>query len=121
VAGLDGRRLAEALAAYGGLRPEILADPELQEFILPDIRDDFGMVAEYRYEPAVALPFDVSLVNGVDDPLVRRDDLTDWSRECVGEPESYWSEGGHFYFDRNPDAVVEVIRRAAQALPVELI
>lgn len=121
VAGLEGQGLAEALAVYGGLRPEILADPELQEFILPGIRDDFGMVADYRYRPGAALPFDISLANGLDDPLVRRDDLSDWSRECVGEPETYWSEGGHFYFESDPDPVIEVIRRAAQALPVELI
>ncbi|EKX61593.1 thioesterase II family protein [Streptomyces ipomoeae] len=121
VAGLDGQGLTDALAVYGGLRPEILADPELQEFILPDIRDDFKMVAEYRYRPAEALPFGVSLVNGTDDPLVRPDDLADWTRECVNEPETHWSEGGHFYFENHPEAVTEVIRRAAEALPVELI
>lgn len=121
VAGLDGPDLTEALAVYGGLRPEILADPELQEFILPDIRTDFEMVADYRYHSATALPFGVSLVNGVGDPLVRRDDLADWSRECAGEPEMHWSEGGHFYFEHHPEAVTEVIRRAAEALPVELI
>jgi len=121
VAGLDGQRLTEALAVYGGLRPEILADPELQEFILPDIQDDFRMIAEYRYDPAVALPFGISLVNGLDDPLVGRDDLKGWSRECVGVPDTHWSEGGHFYFERSPDVVIEVIRRAAQALSAELI
>lgn len=121
VAGLDGQGLTDALAVYGGLRPEILADPELQEFILPDVRADFRMVAEYLYRPAPALPFGVSLVNGTDDPLVRSEDLADWSRECIGEPETYWSEGGHFYFEQHPEAVTEVIRRAAEALPAELI
>ncbi|MFE0375249.1 thioesterase II family protein, partial [Streptomyces inhibens] len=121
VAGLDGQSLTEAVALYGGMRPEIVADPELQEFILPDVRADFRMVAEYRYRPAAALPFGISLVNGVDDPMVRRDDLADWSRECAVAPEMHWSEGGHFYFEQHPEAVTDVIRRAAEALPVELI
>ncbi|MGP8303448.1 thioesterase II family protein [Streptomyces inhibens] len=121
VAGLDGQSLTEAVALYGGMRPEIVADPELQDFILPDVRADFRMVAKYRYRPAVALPFGISLVNGVDDPMVRHDDLADWSRECVIEPEMHWSEGGHFYFEQHPEAVTDVIRRAAEALPVELI
>ncbi|MEK2472161.1 MULTISPECIES: thioesterase II family protein [Streptomyces] len=121
VAGLSGQSLTEALAVYGGLRPEILADPELQDFILPDIRADFEMVARYRYRPAAALPFGVSLVNGEDDPLVHRDDLVDWSRECTGKPETRWATGGHFFFEDHPEAVTEAIRRAAEALPVELI
>ncbi|WP_274918114.1 thioesterase II family protein [Streptomyces sp. WZ-12] len=121
VAGLSGQSLTEALAVYGGLRPEILADPELQEFILPDIRADFELVARYRYRRAAALTCGVSLINGTDDPLVRRDDLVDWSRECTSEPEVHWAAGGHFYFENHPEAVTEVIRRAAEALPVELI
>jgi surfactin synthase thioesterase subunit len=121
VAGLDGRRLTEAVALYGGLRPEILADPELQEFILPDVRADFEMVAEYRYRPAPPVPFGISLVNGSDDPLVSPADLADWSRESTTEPGVHWAEGGHFYFERHPEAVTDVIRRAAEALPVELI
>lgn len=121
VAGLEGQSLIDALAVYGGIRPEILSDPELQEFILPDVRADFKMVAEYQYRSAAVLPFGVSLINGVDDPLVRRVDLENWTSECVDEPEEYWSEGGHFYFENSPEAVVGVIRRAAEALPVELI
>ncbi|MFJ5259396.1 thioesterase II family protein [Streptomyces sp. NPDC088387] len=121
VAALEGQRLTDALAVYGGLRPEILADPELQEFILPDVRADFRMVAEYRYRPAAALSCGVSLINGVDDPLVRPADLEDWTGESRDEPEEFWSEGGHFYFENSPEAVIDVIRRAAEALPVELI
>ncbi|MFF7651041.1 thioesterase II family protein [Streptomyces sp. NPDC007983] len=121
VAGLDGQSLTEALALYGGLRPEIVADPELQEFILPDVRADFIMVSGYRYRPAPALPFGISLINGADDPLVHRDDLADWSSECVVKPETHWSEGGHFYFERHPEAVTDVIRRVVEELPVELI
>ncbi|MFD0305227.1 thioesterase II family protein [Streptomyces sp. NPDC127119] len=121
VAGLDRQSLTDALAVYGGLRPEILADPELLDFILPDVQADFKMVAEYQYRSAAELPFGISLINGVDDPLVCRADLDDWTREGIGEPEKYWPEGGHFYFERNPEVVVEVIRRAAEALPVELI
>ncbi|MFK0289908.1 thioesterase II family protein [Streptomyces sp. NPDC090442] len=121
VAGLSGQSLTDALAIYGGLRPELLADPELQEFILPDIRADFEMVARYRYRRAATLHCGVSLVNGTDDPLVGRDDLVDWSRECTGEPEVHWAAGGHFFFESHPETVTEVIRRAAEALPVELI
>lgn len=121
VAGLDGQDLTAALAVYGGLRPEIVADPELQEFILPDVRTDFRMVAEYRYRPAAALPFGISLVNGADDSLVRPGDLADWARESVTAPEIHWSEGGHFYFENHPEAVTDVIRRAAESLPAELI
>jgi surfactin synthase thioesterase subunit len=121
VAGLDGQGLTDALAVYGGIRPEILADPELQEFILPDVRADFKMVAEYQYRSTAALSCGVSLINGVDDPLVRPDDLAGWTSECVEEPEAHWSEGGHFYFEGHPEAVTEVIRRAVEGLPVELI
>ena len=121
IAGLDGTRLVEAVAYYGGIPPELLSEPDLQEFVLPDVRADFRMVAAYRYRPGRRLSCSVTLVNGADDPLVRPADLAGWSADCAAAPEVVWAEGGHFYFAERPGAVIEVLRRAARALPAHVI
>jgi surfactin synthase thioesterase subunit len=121
MANLEGQRFAEAVKFYGGLNPEILADPDLQEIMLPAVLADFGLVAGYQYRPASPLPFGISLINGTGDPSIRQRDLAEWSRESVTAPHIDWVDGGHFYFEDHPEMATDVIQRAARDLYYELI
>ncbi|HZN18858.1 MAG TPA: alpha/beta fold hydrolase [Micromonosporaceae bacterium] len=107
---LSGQDFADAAGRYEGLSPEVVADPELQELLLPDLRADLRLVAEYRYRPAAPLPVGVSLVNGRDDWHITEAALEPWRRECQAAPRYHWTDGGHFYFDGRPSTVVEVLR-----------
>jgi surfactin synthase thioesterase subunit len=111
-AGLDRRAFAEAVGAFGGVRPEILADEDLQDLLLPDLRTDVVMMARYTYRPAPPLPAGVSLVNGRADQYVEPAALEPWRRECTSTPAHHWVDGGHFYFQQRPAAVVDVLRAA---------
>lgn len=110
IAGLQGREFAEAVAFFGGLPAEVLADDDLLELLLPAVEADFRLVAGYRYRPDVPLPQPVSLVNGRDDPHIDASVLDPWRRECRDEPVRHWSEGGHFYLEQRPSVPVKVIR-----------
>jgi surfactin synthase thioesterase subunit len=107
---LKGRAFAEAAGRYEGLDPEIVADEDLQELLLADLRGDVQLLAEYRYRPAALLDVAVTLVNGRDDPHVGNGSLEPWRRECVAPPRFHWREGGHFFFERCPEAVTDVLR-----------
>ncbi|MEU1519796.1 alpha/beta fold hydrolase [Streptomyces sp. NPDC005811] len=110
---LEGKTFTEAVGFFGGLPPEVVADEELAQLLLPALRADFRMVAGYRYLPAPPLDIPVTLVNGRDDPHVDAAALRPWARESVRPPELHWVDGGHFHFDPDPTAVTTVLRSVA--------
>ncbi|MEV7414928.1 alpha/beta fold hydrolase [Streptomyces sp. NPDC089919] len=115
---LTGRAFTEAVAFFGGLPPELAEDEVMQELLLPHLKADFRLVAEYAYRPAAPLTVPVTLVNGTGDPHVSPGAVAPWARECTAEPARHWTDGGHFYFEDRPAAVAEVLRpllRAATA------
>ncbi|MEO6700157.1 MAG: alpha/beta fold hydrolase, partial [Jatrophihabitantaceae bacterium] len=99
LAGLDPAEFADELAFFGGVPPEVLAEQELREFLLPGVQADFKQAAEYRYYPADRLRLDASLINGRQDPHVSGGQLAGWRDEFVEPPAEHWADGGHFYFE----------------------
>ncbi|GAA2508043.1 hypothetical protein [Streptomyces gobitricini] len=67
------------------------------------------MVARYEYREDTPLTVPVTLVNGVDDPQVKKAAVEPWARECVGEPAQHWVDGGHFSFEGDPGAVTGLL------------
>jgi surfactin synthase thioesterase subunit len=112
--GLDRRAFAQAAGAFGSVPPEILTDEDLQDLLLPDLQADVRLMAGYRYRPAPALTAGVSLVNGRADHYVEPAALEPWRRECRSAPSYHWADGGHFYFQREPAVVVDVLRSVAR-------
>jgi surfactin synthase thioesterase subunit len=115
LARLRGREFAEALGFFGGLPPEILADEDVLDLVLPGVIADFRLAAGYRYRPAPPLTVDVSLINGRDDPHVGPAKLDGWQHECAKVPTRHWVDGGHFYLDTRPAAVIELLRELVHA------
>ena len=122
LAGLHDHAFAEALVFFGGLPPEVLAEPELREFLLPGVQADFQLAAEYRYRPGDRLAIDASLINGRGDPHVGPEQLAGWRDEFVNSPACYWADGGHFYFEQQPAAITDLLLELVRAdQHVELI
>lgn len=115
LARLGGKAFAEALGFFGGLPPEIIADEELHDLLLPGLIADFRLAAGYRYQPAPPLAVDVSLINGRDDPHVGLAQLRPWLPECRNTPTYHWADGGHFYFEKQPSAVIDLLRTLVRA------
>jgi surfactin synthase thioesterase subunit len=121
-AALHGREFAEAVAFFGGLPPEAVADEDVRELLLHGLIADFRMAVGYRYRPAEPLAVPVSLINGRQDPHVGPEQLEPWHAESHEEPSSHWAEGGHFYFDPDPAAATGLLREVVRAdRHVELI
>jgi surfactin synthase thioesterase subunit len=115
IAKLEGREFAEAIGFFGGLPPEVIADEELQEVLLPGLIADFHMAVGYRYRPADPLPVGLSLINGRDDPHVGEPQLQPWRDEVRNAPEYHWADGGHFYFEKRPDAAIDLLLTLVRA------
>jgi surfactin synthase thioesterase subunit len=114
---LEGQAFAEAAGFFGGLPPEVVADPDLQQVLLPGVQADFRLVAGYQYRPAQPLPVGLTLVNGRDDPHIRQNALTPWEQEVTAPPAWHWNDGGHFYFENAPETIASVLRDVVRTGP----
>jgi len=122
IAQLTGREFAVEIGFFGGLPAEVIADEYMLELLLPGVIADFNMAVGYRYQPGPRLPVPATLVVGRDDPHVKTAQLEPWGGEFVQPPDCRWVDGGHFYFEPRPAAVLDILRSVVQAdQHVELI
>lgn len=122
IATLTGQEFAEAIGFFGGLPAEVIADHDMRDLLLPGVIADFRMAVGYRYQPGPPLDVPATLVVGRDDPHVQQAQVEPWDQEFAVSPDRCWVDGGHFYFESDPDAAAGILRRLVQAdQHVELI
>ncbi|HEY7482829.1 MAG TPA: alpha/beta fold hydrolase [Streptosporangiaceae bacterium] len=106
-----GRAFLDESARFFELPPEFTsADEDVQELLLSDFRTDLVLLAEYSYIRAAPLALGVTLICGRDDSYVGSDALEPWGRECETDPDELWMDGDHFFLEKHPSAVVDVLR-----------
>jgi surfactin synthase thioesterase subunit len=122
IAKLTGQEFAEAIGFFGGLPAEVIADEEVRDLLLPGLIADFRMAVGYRYQPARRLDVPATIVVGRDDPHVKTPQIDPWSDEFSQSPARHWVDGGHFYFEPEPAAVLDILAALIRAdQHVELI
>jgi surfactin synthase thioesterase subunit len=122
IATLTGQEFAEAIAFFGGLPADVIADEGLRDLLLPGLTEDFHMAVGYRYLPAPRLAVPATIVVGRDDPHVKLAQVEPWDAEFSWPPERHWVDGGHFYFEQRAVAITGILRSVVQAdQHVELI
>lgn len=109
---LPWEEFVAATAEHEELDPAIVADPDLQELLLPELRADVRAYAEYAYRPQPPLAIGATLVNGGADWRVADGALGPWEREFTAAPDYLWRDGGHFYFTDRPERLVSAVRGA---------
>jgi medium-chain acyl-[acyl-carrier-protein] hydrolase len=98
------------LHQLGGTPPEVFADDELMELVLPLLRADAALSESARIPnppPEVGCP--VVALGASDDPEVAPDALAQWRAIAKEEFTLRLFTGGHFYFDRNNGALLATI------------
>jgi surfactin synthase thioesterase subunit len=122
IAKLTGREFAEAIGFFGGLSAEVIADEEVRDLLLPGLIADFHLAVGYHYQPGPRLAVPATLIVGRVDPHVRAAQIEPWSAEFSWPPDRHWVDGGHFYFEPDPAAVLDILRSLLRAdQHVELI
>lgn len=115
IARLTGAEFARAIGFFGGLAPEVIDDAELRDLLLPALIADFRMAVGYRYRPGPPLAVPATLLTGRDDPHVGAEQIAPWDREFTWPPDRRWLDGGHFYFEPDPAAVVAILASLVEA------
>jgi medium-chain acyl-[acyl-carrier-protein] hydrolase len=125
VSGRRGPRLADPMPPISGLPPQefmtevqrrydaipaaVAADSELMNLLVPGLRADFSMIESYRYEPAAPLRCPIVACGGASDPHATRAELEAWRGETSSRFSVHTFSGGHFYLQREQEAVTALI------------
>jgi medium-chain acyl-[acyl-carrier-protein] hydrolase len=89
----------DELARLNGTPGKLLDDAELMQIMLPVLRADFAVYESYVYsaEPPLACP--ISVLGGLQDHRVRRNDLETWREETERSFSLRMFPGGHFFLN----------------------
>jgi medium-chain acyl-[acyl-carrier-protein] hydrolase len=112
--GLPTGEFIEAVAQrYNGLPPEVLANEELLDILVPILRADLELFERYRPEVLNALSVNIAVFGGQSDESVPANELQYWI-ELTTQPDSFHImlfDGDHFFFNRQrPHVLAEVAR-----------
>lgn len=111
---LSDAELIERLRSYNGTPAEILDNPEMMALLLPTIRADFALGADYQdnYRPAAPLPIPFKLLAGRNDPHVNAAQLRGWQQHTSSDYQEHWFEGGHFFINESRRQVLDCLAGA---------
>ncbi|MEU6770886.1 alpha/beta fold hydrolase [Streptomyces sp. NPDC046759] len=95
----DDAAVVERLLTLGGTDPELAADPEFQELVLPYVRADGRMFHAYAPRPGLCVRCPVTTIAGDADEDA---DLRPWAELTRGGLEEHTVRGDHFYLVSEP-------------------
>lgn len=102
--------LIAKLREYNGTPAEILDNRELMQILLPAIRADFALGADYHYQPAEPLPIPLTALSGRRDAHVDAGEIRRWGELTSMVYHEHWFEGDHFFIQDERRAVLDCIR-----------
>ena len=96
----------------GGTDPRVLDDPDLLGTFLPAFRNDYLALQAYRRGTDVAIGAPIVVLTATDDPKTPVDDARAWHEHTTGGGQVHTFTGGHFFLEKQPQRVIEVIAAA---------
>lgn len=111
----DDRFVAEIECRYGGIPPEVKAEPDLMALLLPCLRADIEALETFHPPPRPALPLPITVFGGLFDQMVPQSHLEAWRSETSAAFRVHTFAGGHFYMDSHR---VDLLRRLLECLPL---
>jgi surfactin synthase thioesterase subunit len=95
----DDEQLRSHIAELGGTPPELVANDELMELLLPVLRADFTLADTYRPPPGAALDCPTTAFCGDEDDEAPPVDMLPWRRHVRAPFTVRLLRGSHFFLD----------------------
>lgn len=93
----------------GGTDPRVLNDPDMLATFLPAFGNDYRALQRYHRGTGVGISAPIVVMTATDDPKTSVADASAWLEHTSGGGEVHTFEGGHFYLEKQPQKVIEVI------------
>lgn len=113
--GKDDAGLVGVMRDLGGTDPRVLNDPEMLATFLPAFRNDYRALQAYHRGKEVGIDASIVVMAASDDAKISLDDARAWHEHTSGGGEVHTFEGGHFYLEKQPERVIEVIAQTLRA------
>ena len=113
---LDDAGLLQRLRELNGTPPEILEHAELMAVLLPTIRADMALVADYVYRPGAPLAMPLTVLAGRADDVAAGAQTDGWGEETTGPFAAHWYDGDHFFINGARAAVLAQLRASLAPL-----
>jgi len=104
--GMHDSEFIKNISAFGGFEPEILANRELLDFLLPTLRADFEVCDGYQYESSSPLECPLVAFSGINDPEVPPADMDPWSEHSAYALRHVSLSAGHFFLKTHRDELL---------------
>jgi medium-chain acyl-[acyl-carrier-protein] hydrolase len=94
---LPDQEFLAAIAELGGIPPELLAQPQFLDAMLPTLRSDCVLAETYTFHPQATLSCPVSAFGGTQDKEAPSEDVRAWSGHTTGPCRFHLLPGDHFF------------------------
>lgn len=105
----DDAGLVEVMRELGGTDPRVLDNPDLLVTFLPAFRNDYRALQAYHRGTDVGIGAPVVVMTATDDPKTSEAAARAWLDHTTGGGEVHTFTGGHFFLEKHPQRVVEVV------------
>lgn len=99
----------DKLHSLGGSAKELLDNPRFIRLMLPAVRADFEMIQTYTYSPQPPLTCPITALGGVDDHIVKHEELAAWREQTTGTFTLRTLPGNHFFLHTAQDRLLEIL------------
>jgi medium-chain acyl-[acyl-carrier-protein] hydrolase len=106
----------EELGRLNGTPPEVMANPELMQLMLPLLRADFAMCETYEYRPEPPLPCPLTAFGGLQDHEVPPESLEAWNQHTASAFRLCLLPGDHFFLNTARVSLLTVIAQELSEL-----
>ena len=117
---LDDTGLTAALRKLNGTSEQVLNNQELMHLVLPAIRADFAMNAEYAYRPQPPLHVPMVVFAGEDDAHVEIGRVRQWDALTQVACGFHALPGGHFFIDTQRPMFMSLLKPLLLALAADV-
>ncbi|MEU8924548.1 alpha/beta fold hydrolase [Kitasatospora sp. NPDC048545] len=117
---LPDAELTAELTAMGGTPPEILANTELMEFMLPVIRADLTLLEQWHASAGSRVSCPITAFAGRDDRVVPAELTAGWADHTTASFALRVHPGDHFFLREERDGMLGRIAAELHGHPVDL-
>lgn len=101
----------ETLRSLNGIPGEVLDNRELMQLVMPLLRADFEICQTYDYIPGEPLTCPITVLGGLQDVEVPREDLNAWKEQTTSTCSVCMFPGDHFFINTSQLQILRVIAR----------
>ncbi|MEK9497633.1 alpha/beta fold hydrolase [Photorhabdus sp. P32] len=102
---------------FGGLPDSLLDFPETSELIALRLKRDFQLISKYCYQERAPIKTPILSIVGSEDPHISSQLMREWESFTEKYIGHHTVTGNHFYFDKYPDLIVNIIKNTLALSP----